>query len=53
MPLTPGTQLGPYELIAEIGEGGMGQVWKGRDTRLNRIVAVKVAKAEFSDRFER
>ena len=53
MPLTPGTQLGPYELIAQIGEGGMGQVWKGRDTRLNRIVAVKVAKAEFSDRFER
>src|ERR1700748_1203136 len=53
MPLTPGTQLGPYELITEIGEGGMGQVWKGRDTRLKRIVAVKVAKAEFGDRFER
>ena len=42
MNLTPGTRLGHYELIGRIGEGGMGDVWKARDTRLDREVAVKV-----------
>ena len=48
-----GTKLGPYEILAPIGAGGMGEVWKARDTRLNRTVAIKVAKGRFSDRFER
>src|ERR1035438_4286569 len=53
MPLSAGTTLGPYEIVAPLGAGGMGEVWKARDTRLDRIVAVKVSKAEFSERFER
>lgn len=42
MPLSPGDTLGPYELLAPIGAGGMGEVWKARDSRLNRDVALKV-----------
>ncbi len=42
MPLAPATRLGPYEIVALIGAGGMGEVYKGRDTRLDRDVAVKV-----------
>jgi serine/threonine protein kinase len=53
MPLSAGDILGPYEILAPIGAGGMGEVCKARDTRLDRIVAVKISKTEFSERFER
>ncbi len=51
--LNPGTRLGPYEILSAIGAGGMGEVYKARDTRLNRIVAIKISKERLSDRFER
>jgi len=57
--LTPGTRLGPYEITAQIGVGGMGEVYRARDTRLDRTVAIKVlpeahaADRQFRDRFER
>ena len=53
MALDSGTKLGPYEIFAPIGAGGMGEVYKARDTRLDRIVAIKLAKEQFSERFER
>src|SRR5262245_8647804 len=53
MSLSPGTRLGPYELIEPIGAGGMGEVYRALDTRLNRPVAIKISKEQFSERFER
>jgi len=59
MTLTAGTRLGPYEIIAPLGAGGMGEVYRARDTRLDRIVAIKIlpehlsSKPEARERFER
>jgi serine/threonine-protein kinase len=53
MSLTPGTVLGPYEIVAKLGEGGMGQVYRARDARLNRDVAIKVLPEHFADDAER
>ena len=59
MALTPGTRLGPYEIVSALGAGGMGEVYKARDTRLDRTVAIKVlpehvaSDPELKQRFER
>ena len=59
MALAPGTRLGPYEITALIGAGGMGEVYKARDARLDRIVAIKVLREHLASdpdrraRFER
>ena len=49
----PGLRLGPYELTGPLGAGGMGEVWKARDTRVDRVVAIKRLKAEHAERFGR
>ncbi len=53
MPLSAGDRLGAYEILSLLGSGGTGEVWKARDTRLDRIVAIKTSKQEFGERFER
>ncbi len=53
MPLSAGDKLGPYEILAPIGAGGMGEVYRARDSRLGRDVAIKVSAAQFTERFER
>jgi Tol biopolymer transport system component/predicted Ser/Thr protein kinase len=59
MGLRTGTQLGPYEILSAIGAGGMGEVYRARDTRLDRVVAIKILpdhladRAELRERFER
>ena len=53
MTLASGTKLGPYEIVEPIGAGGMGEVYRARDPRLNRDVAIKVSGSQFSERFER
>src|SRR5215470_295205 len=59
MPLSSGTKLGPYEVLAPLDAGGMGEVYRARDTRLDRVVAIKILPRQFSanavnkQRFER
>src|SRR5262250_330474 len=59
MPLAAGTKLGPYEVLGELGAGGMGEVYRARDTRLDRTVAIKILPQQVSSdpgrraRFER
>jgi len=59
MPLVSGTKIGPYEIRSPLGAGGMGEVYRARDTRLERTVAIKILPAQFSSdpirkqRFER
>ncbi len=59
MPVSPGTHLGPYEILSPLGAGGMGEVYRARDTRLDRTVAIKILPSHFSgdaarkQRFER
>ena len=58
MSVNAGTRLGPYEILSAVGAGGMGEVYRARDTRLDRIVAIKILpdhladRAELRDRFE-
>jgi serine/threonine protein kinase len=59
MPVTAGTRFGPYEVVAPVGAGGIGEVYRALDTRLKRLVAIKLLrpgiseKPEFRQRFER
>src|ERR1700683_430169 len=49
MPLASGTKLGPYEIVSAIGAGGMGEVYRARDTRLGRKVAIKILPSHLSE----
>src|ERR1039457_3396959 len=53
MPLSAGDKLGPYEILARIGGGGMGEVYRARSPRRARYVAIKVSNEQFTERFER
>jgi serine/threonine protein kinase len=50
MPLSVGDKLGPYEILAPIGAGGMGEVYRARDPRLGRDVAIKISAQQFTER---
>lgn len=52
MTILPGKRLGPFEILSAIGAGGMGEVYKARDTRLDRTVAIKVLPTHLADRSE-
>ena len=53
MPLSPGDTPGPYQIQAPVGKGGMAEVYRAHDSRLNRDVAIKVSNVEFTERFTR
>jgi serine/threonine protein kinase len=52
MPLSVGDKLGPYEIVGLLGAGGMGEVYRARDPRLGRDVAIKISAEKFNERFE-
>src|SRR5438309_8663556 len=52
MPILSGSRLGPYEILSAVGAGGMGEVYRAKDTRLDRIVAIKVLPSHLADRSE-
>ena len=51
--MTPGTQFGRYEILSPLGKGGMGEVWRARDSKLGREVTIKTLPAEFAQDEER
>src|SRR6202166_3021306 len=53
MALSAGSKLGPYEILSALGAGGMGEVYRARDPRMGRDVAIKVSAERFTDRFSR
>ena len=53
MPITAGARLGPYEILAPIGKGGMGEVYRAKDTKLDREVAIKILPESFAQDSER